>query len=149
MLTNAARFVPPNIVESLRNVSDRPVFFLGSGFGKECCPPLKTGSEIAASVRQLLDISDNGEGLAEVLQYLQNARGRSKTKVVEWLKAELAYGSTRPGGAHHLLLRLPSREYVTTNYDTALLDASKRIDQLTLVPIGDPGSFDPAKHPSN
>lgn len=148
MLTKAATLVPSNLLESLRSSERPPVFFLGSGFGKESHPALRTAGELAERARAALDIKENGESLAEVLQYFKNSRGGAHTKLVEWLKGELLYGNSQPGGAHYLLLHLPVREYITTNYDTLLLDASKKVDNRTLLPVSDPGTFAGTKHPA-
>ena len=146
MLTKAARLIPQNLLASLRSGSP-PVVFLGSGFGNESHPPLHTGGELAERARAVLKISANGETLAEVLQYYKNANGGSHAKLVAWLKSERLYGESVPGGAHHLLLQLPVREFITTNYDTLLLDASKKVEGTTLLSVTDPESFDRSKHP--
>lgn len=149
MITNAANLIPEAVLEALTG-SQPPVIFLGSGFGKEAVPALPTGDELAVATRNMLKISPGGEGLTEVLQYFKNASGHSHPKIVSWLKQQLRYGSTvpaRPGGAHHLLLRLPVREFVTTNYDVLLYDAAKRIPDRTLLPIPEPDSFAAEGHP--
>lgn len=119
-----------------------PVIFLGAGFGKEAIPPLKTGFELEASLRKELSIADAGEGLAELLQYLENKAVGAKRTVVAWLKRELLHRNSQPSGAHHLLLRLPCKEFLTTNYDSLLIEASRGIDGYRLTPIDDPGTYE-------
>lgn len=131
--------IPKNLLDSFSD-GDPPVFFIGSGCGKEAVPPVKTASELAQSARTRLDIEDNGEGLAELLQYIKNDFAGSHAAVVKWLRTELAHDSAKPGCAHELLLRLPVNEYLTTNYD-ALLSKAAQESGITLVTVDDPGSF--------
>src|SRR5688572_29671653 len=98
--------IPPNLVESF-DEPDRPVIFLGSGFGKEAVPPLKTGEQLAAVLRTQLNVKDQGEDLAELLQYLQNSWASSRKDVIAWLKKQLSYEESKTGGAYRLLLELP------------------------------------------
>lgn len=118
--------IPKYLVESFYE-SNRPVIFLGSGFGKEAIPPLKTGEQLALMLRTELNLEDHGEDLSELLQYLQNLRAGSKVGVIDWLKSQLYYDASSPGGAHRLLLELPTNEFLTTNYDSLLAAAARQM----------------------
>lgn len=134
------RHVPPFLLDAMKSTSQPPVFFIGSGFGKEAVEPLKTGGELVEAVRAELGIPYAGEGLAEMLQYLLNHYIGSRGLLLEWLKKELADGVAVPGGAHFLLLRLPVTEFLTTNYDS-LLEAAALSEKIPLTPIYDPLSW--------
>ena len=131
--------VPLNLVESF-NETDPPVIFIGSGFGKEAIPALKTGEQLASLLREELNIKDNGEDLAELLQYLQNLWAGSKKDVTSWLKKHLSHDESEPGGAYRLLLELPSNEFLTTNYDSLLSNAALK-KGYTLISTDNPGSY--------
>src|SRR5947209_5693709 len=135
------QLIPDNLIECF-NENELPVIFIGSGFGKEAVPPLKTSGELTAELRSELDVSDGGERLAELLQYLQNKSVGAKRNVVAWLKRHLLHGMSKPGGAHRLLLELPCREFLTTNYDSVLIQASREIRDYTLTAIDDAGSYE-------
>lgn len=141
MIEEYAELIPEDLVESFEE--EPPVFFIGAGFGKEAVPPLKTGGELAQDLRGELALpSDSGEGLAELLQYLQNKSAGSKRVVVEWLRRKLLHSDSEPGGAHYLLLELSSQELITTNYDALLSTASRKIPGYTLHTVDEPGSYD-------
>jgi hypothetical protein len=131
--------IPNEILASFQS-SDPPIIFIGSGFGKEAIPPLKTGGELAALLRTELGLDDSGESLAELLQYLQNHLAGSKKRVIDWLKEKLLYGKSEPGGAYRLLLELPTNVFLTTNYDLLMMDASRQIN-YRLIQVDDPLSF--------
>lgn len=131
--------IPQNLVESFHD-SDRPVIFIGSGFGKEAVPPLSTGEQLASLLRTELDVKDNGEDLAELLQYLQNSWAGSRKDMITWLKKRLSYEESKPGGAYRLLLGLPANEFLTTNYDPLLSSAALQIGYLLNV-IDHPESY--------
>jgi len=106
-----------------------PTFFLGSGFGKEAVPALKTGGELCDDLVSQLGVADKSTGLAELLQYLKNQEVGSDRPVRAWLETQLLHtGSTiaEPGGAHFLILTLPSRRILTTNFDL-LLDRAANV----------------------
>jgi SIR2-like domain len=149
MLTKWGKLIPPTLLDTLRDSNRLPVFFIGSGFGQEAVPPLKTATGLADAAFAQLGINSNGEGLAEILQYLKNSFGNSHARLVDWLKQQLLYGKAKPGGAHHLALRLATRTYVTTNYDTLLLDAAKHVPDKAVVPISDAASLNEQNHPPN
>ncbi len=132
--------VPRDIIESFEE-SEPPIIFVGSGFGKEAIPPLKTGGELAEELRKELDLQNNEDSLSELLQYLKNSRARANRSVTDWLKKHLDHGKSEPGGAYRLLLELPSKIFLTTNYDYLLLDASHQMGHK-LIPIDDPSSFE-------
>lgn len=141
MLNRWLKEIPENLIESFRD-SSPPLIFVGSGFGKEALPPIKTGAELAEDIRQEFNIPNSGEELAELLQYLQNKFSGSKRKVIAWLKQRLLHNVSRPGGAFRLLLDLPCKEYLTTNFDSLLLDAAREVNYRFLV-VDDPGSYVP------
>jgi hypothetical protein len=91
----------------------------------EAVPKLKTSGQLCVALREFLNTPDKGEGLAELLQYLKNQEAGSLRAVTQWLQEQLLFGTAQPGGAHHLLLSLPIREILTTNYDLLLEDAAK------------------------
>ncbi len=132
--------IPEDIIESFRE-PEPPVIFVGSGFGKEAIPPLKTGGELATELRKELDLLNNEDNLSELLQYLKNSRARTNRSVTEWLKKHLDHGNSEPGGAHRLLLELRCKIFLTTNYDSLLVDASRQMG-YKLIPIDDPSSFE-------
>lgn len=133
--------IPKDVIESFKG-SDPPIFFIGSGFGKEAVPSLKTGGELARELRDELGLNSNNEdSLSELLQYLMNNQAGSKRAVTEWLKKNLGHGDSKPGGAHRLLLELPSQMFLTTNYDSLIGDASIQMG-YTLKVIDNPSSFD-------
>lgn len=141
MIDQWSSLIPDELVGAFSETR-RPVIFLGAGFGKEAIPPLKTGIELEASLRKELNIADAGEGLAELLQYLENKAVGAKRTVVAWLKRELLHRNSEPSGAHNLLLRLPCSEFLTTNYDSLLIEASRGIIGYRLTPIDDPGTYE-------
>lgn len=132
--------IPNDVVNSFQNAVP-PVIFLGSGFGKEALPPLMTAGELALAMRNELAIDDGGEGLAELLQYYKNSMSGNRQAVVNWLARQLHDGKSKPGGAHRLLLHLSCKEFVTTNYDSLLIDAAHEIPGYKLIPIDDPASY--------
>jgi hypothetical protein len=138
-LDSWVKAVPPNLVDSF-NEPEPPIIFLGSGFGKEAVPPLKTGEQLAELLRAELNVKDNWEDLAELLQYLQNSWAGSKRDVILWLKKRLSYEESKPGGAYRLLLKLPANEFLTTNYDSLLSNAALEIDYVLHI-IDQPGSY--------
>lgn len=140
MIEEWAALIPADLIESFQ--IDPPVVFIGAGFGKEAIPPLKTAAELTKELRDELGVSaDSGEGLSELLQYLKNQSAGSKRSVVEWLRKKLLHDSNDPGGAHYLLLHLSSQEFITTNYDSLLVKAARKIQGYTLTPVDDPGSY--------
>ncbi len=119
--------LPPEVLDCF-NQKDPPVFFIGSGFGKEAIPPLSTGGELASELRRLLRLDkSNEDGLSELLQYYKNSQTKSKKTVVDWLKKELRHGKSKPGDAHRLLLELPGKIFFTTNYDSLIQEAANDI----------------------
>ncbi|HJP93065.1 MAG TPA: SIR2 family protein [Pyrinomonadaceae bacterium] len=140
MLDEWAHLIPDDVVTSF-NEGPLPVIFLGSGFAKESLPPLKTGGELAVDLRTELRIDDGGEGLAELLQYYKNSMSRNDRAVVTWLRRKLLDGESKPGGAYRLLLELPCKEFLTTNYDSLLSDASRELKGYYLTPVDDPTSY--------
>ena len=141
MIDHWSSLIPDDLVGAFSETRS-PVIFLGSGFGKEAIPPLKTGLELESALRKELSLADAGEGLAELLQYLQNKAVGAKRTVVTWLKRELLHGISQPSGAHHLLLKLPCHEFLTTNYDSLLIEASHSMAAYRLTPIDDPGTYE-------
>ena len=135
------KVIPKDIIESFKELEEPPIIFIGSGFGKEAIPPLKTGGELAVELRKELGLTGNEDNLSELLQYLKNSRARTTRSVTEWLKKQLNHGKSEPGGSHRLLLELPCKIFLTTNYDSLLLDASRQIG-YKLIPIDDPSSFE-------
>jgi hypothetical protein len=137
------KHVPAFLVDDLRK-RRFPIFFLGSGFGREALPALPTGGDLASSLIAELRVEDGHTGLAELLQYLKNANANSAQSVSEWLKERLFHsGATiaSPGGAYYLLLSLRTREILTTNYDLLLRraapDALKPDDWKEAVSVAD------------
>ena len=120
------KLIPKSLISAFK--SDRPpAMFLGSGFGKEAVPPLKTGVELANKLRKQLAVRDNAIGLSELLQYYKNSEAGTDRSVRDWLETNLNRSAGRasgPGGGHYLLLGLPTREYLTTNYDVLLETAA-------------------------
>jgi hypothetical protein len=133
--------IPDDLIASFTDAVP-PVIFIGSGFGKEAVPPLKTGAELASELRTTLGIDDGGEGLAELLQYYQKDMAGNRQAVANWLSKQLLAGRSKPGGAHRLLLELPCKEFLTTNYDSLLADASHEISGHYLTAIDDPKSYE-------
>ncbi len=120
--------LPDDLVAAFAD-SAPPVLFLGAGFGAEAVPPLKTGTDLAELLRAELHVTDHTVPLAELLQYYKNCHSRSDRSVRAWMEKHLNWGTsipTEPGGAHHLLLRLPFRILLTTNYDDLLDRAALR-----------------------
>jgi len=116
----------------IKAVSDgpTPVVFLGAGFGNEAVPPLKGSADLAEALRRELSVNDQSIPLAELLQFYKNCHSRSDRAVRAWIEGQLNWGgkeSVDPGGAHHLLLQLPFRVFLTTNYDDLLDRAASRI----------------------
>jgi hypothetical protein len=138
MASTWADQLPITLIEALR--PSAPVVFIGSGLGREALPPLPTARELAEAICARLKIPNAGEPLADLLQYLKNSAHSSRF-VVEWLQRELQHGTAQPGGAHHLLLELPVKEYLTTNYDLLLNDAAENISNFRLVDIFDAVSY--------
>lgn len=132
--------IPKELVKSLAS-NDQPIFFIGAGFGKEAVPPLRTGGELAEEMRAELSVDDNGEGLSELLQYYQNDKASNKIETVRWLEEKLLYLNSSPGGSHRLLLELPIKEILTTNYDSLLVDASREIQDYHLIPAYDATTY--------
>jgi hypothetical protein len=141
MIDQWSTLIPDDLVRAFTE-SRFPVIFIGSGFGKEAIPALKTGGELEVKLRTDLGVADTGEGLAELLQYLQNKSVGAKREVVSWLKRQLLHGVSEPGGAHRLLLKLPCREFLTTNYDSLFMKASRQIPGYTLTAIDDAGTYE-------
>lgn len=141
MIDQWSALIPDDLIKGFTD-NRLPVIFVGSGFGKEAVPPLKTGGELETELRAELGVADTGEGLAELLQYLQNKSVGAKRNVVTWLKQHLLHGISRPGGAHRLLLKLPCKEFLTTNYDSLLIEASRGIPGYTLTSIDDAGTYE-------
>lgn len=131
--------IPEDLISSFKE-DEPPVIFFGSGFGKEAVPSLKTGGELSEVLRKELDLDDNGENLAELLQYYKNTLAGSNKRVVDWLKVNLLHGKSEPGGAYRLLLELPSKIFLTTNFDSLMLKASRKMN-YDLVAVDDPQSF--------
>jgi hypothetical protein len=144
MIEEWGKLIPDDLITGFKG-EQVPIIFIGSGFGKEAIPPLATGGQLESQLRTDLNIDDTGEGLAELLQYLQNKSVGAKRVVVTWLKQHLLHGVSMPGGAHRMLLGLPCREFLTTNYDSLLIEASRRIPNYTLTPIDDPGTYESYK----
>ena len=115
--------IPDTLVQSFAK-NDPPVVFVGSGLGMEAVPSLGTADHLCEMLRKQLRLADHGEGLAELLQYYKNSVAGSKRDVAEWLKGALRFNVAKPGGAHYLLLALPVREVITTNFDLLLNDAA-------------------------
>lgn len=109
--------------------------------GKEARPGLPTGDELARAACRHLGIRRDGENLSELLQYLLNSFAGSKPELHRWLRQKLKDGRSHPGGAHHLLLRLPTHQYLTTNYDNLLANAAARIPSYTLRVVNTPREF--------
>ena len=103
--------IPTDLIDSFKG-EEPPIIFLGSGFSKEAIPPLDTGSELSEKLRKELQIEDHGESLADLFQFMQNLHVGSKKKIIEWLKKNLLYGKSQPGGAYRLLLELPSKIFL-------------------------------------
>jgi SIR2-like domain len=140
------RAIPESLIACFRSPTP-PIVFLGSGFGKEALPPLKTGGELADGLRALLKVSSYAPGLPELLQYLKNQEAESDRMVHDWLEAQLHCGPksiAQPGGAHFLLLQLPIAEILTTNYDMLLADAAKRLGSLVFVETYSPSEYQEA-----
>jgi hypothetical protein len=106
-----------------------PAVFVGSGFGQEAIPSLSTVTDLVTSLRAELKVNDASIGLAELLQYYKNRHAGSNRSVRAWLEARLNWGgatASEPGGAHHILLRLPFKLLLTTNYDNLFDRAASR-----------------------
>jgi hypothetical protein len=72
--------VPQNLVDSFDEL-EPPVIFLGSGFGQEAVPPLKTTEQLAEELRKQLGLKNEGEDLAELLQYRQKHIGLAAERI--------------------------------------------------------------------
>jgi hypothetical protein len=131
--------IPKSINDCLKKTNP-PILFIGSGFGKEAVPPLRTADGLSALLRNELKIKENGENLSELLQYLENSNVESRKTVISWLKKNLLHGKSKPGGAYYLLLQLPFHEFLTTNYDHLLADAALTLG-YALEPIDDSHSY--------
>jgi hypothetical protein len=115
--------IPSSLLDSFE-VKSPPVVFIGSGLGQEAVPALDTAAKLCEQLRAKLGVSDHGEGLAELLQYLKNREAGSRRAVSSWLKQALLFDVAKPGGAHHLLAELSIREMLTTNYDLLIEEAA-------------------------
>jgi len=78
---------------------------------------------------------------------LKNHFSRSDEDLSDWLKRALLHGRARPTMTHRLLLELPTRELLTTNYDTLIQDAATSIPGFTLHVLDDPKTW-PVTPPS-
>lgn len=134
-----ANQVPIEILESFQQ-DEPPIIFFGSGMAKEAIPPLPTSGDLAIDLREKLDINDNGENLPELFQFLLNDFAGSKKRITEWLSEKLFITNSSSGGAYQLLLQLPTKLYITTNFDLLLDDASKELG-YTLRDIDEPSNI--------
>lgn len=116
--------IPKSLIASFSD-NNPPIVFAGAGLGNEAVPPLATADALCKLLRAKLSVDDHGEGLSELLQYLKNQEAGSRREVVIWLREALNYENAEPGGAHHLLVELPIREILTTNYDLLIDEAAR------------------------
>jgi SIR2-like domain len=66
------------------------------------------------------------------LQYYKNSEVGTYRSMRDWLEKNIGRSATKtsvPGGGHYLLLSLPTREYVTTNYEVLLETAAAQVLQ--------------------
>ncbi|MEI9972530.1 MAG: SIR2 family protein [Ignavibacteriota bacterium] len=121
--------IPETLVDAFRSTTP-PIIFLGSGFGKEALPAMPTGLELASGLRRELGVADEGIALSELLQFYKNREVGSARSVRQWLESKLHHSGpifAEPGGAYHLVLTLPGRQILTTNFDLLLDRAAARI----------------------
>ena len=139
--------MPETVLDAFRN-NDPPIPFIGSGFGREAAPPLMTGGELCKELRCQLGVPDESEHLEVLLQYLKNDHVGSDRVVHDWLEHHLGHNGVAkrpdPGGAHHLLLQLPIREALTTNYDSLFSQAAKLHPHLALLEVYTPADYQSA-----
>jgi hypothetical protein len=121
--------IPETLVNTFRSATP-PIVFLGSGFGREALPALPTGIELASELCRELGVVEGGISLPELLQFYKNREVGSAPSVRQWLESKLHHAGptfAEPGGAYHLLLTLPGRQILTTNFDLLLDRAAARI----------------------
>ncbi|MEO8035646.1 MAG: SIR2 family protein [Acidobacteriota bacterium] len=123
--------IPKALIDSFRS-GESPVIFIGSGMGREASPPIATAEDLAEEVCKELNIKRNGENLSELLQYLKNTFSESDAELVRWLQKKLLHDVAAPTCTHRLILELPTREFLTTNYDHLLSMAATEMDGLSL-----------------
>lgn len=136
MIAEPQTRLPDALIEAFQK-EPLPVLFVGSGLGREARPRLPTAEELAGKVCEKLKLVRGSETLPELLQYLKNDFSGSNADLIAWIRRTLNGAVAKPSPTHRLLLRLPVREIVTTNWDDLLEVAALQVPDRKPTPIDD------------
>lgn len=132
------------------------IAFVGAGMGlytisKDGSPDyMPLGKELSQNLAEkILKIEYKDQPLSELAEYYELLLAHNRIPLMDWLKNQLKNDHRMPGPIHKILVSLPFKCFVTTNYDTILtriLRDSKQIDPYVwLIKGGHASPPDPQK----
>lgn len=103
------------------------VAFVGAGMGLYAISgegfrdPMPLGAELSRDLSEnVLKLEYKGQPLSELAEYYELILAGNRNPLVDWLKDQLRDEYRHPGPIHSLMVSLPFKCFVTTNYDTLL-----------------------------
>jgi len=122
--------LPKNLIDAI--INRKTVIFLGSGISIQSKIP--SWENLADSILSKLKSDKNLTEKIEPMQIFQKYvdENNSRTPLIEFIKKEFNLRNARYNDCHELLVKLPVRYFITTNWDDLLENAIK--DTLNIIP---------------